>query len=91
MKEKLKIKKFDKRNFIKIHNEKAIIYIIWQNIKWDIWTMADAINVLKNENINISMISQWMEERAIIIWIEEKDREKVINALHKVLICNNDT
>jgi aspartate kinase len=88
LKKVLRIEENDERNFIKKQEKNALVYVIWQNMKWDIWILADVADTLKYEKINTKMITQWAEERAIIIWVDEKDRKKAIRVLHKKLIEN---
>ena len=68
---------------VKINNNCAIVWIVWEEMKWAIWTFALAANAISDQNINIHMVSQWASEISIAFVIDEQESKKAIKALHK--------
>lgn len=79
------IKKNWKENFVKYEEEKATLHCVW-DLKWLIWLSRKVTQVLEDNGINIKIGAQWMQERAIILWIDKKDMKKAVNALHAYFI-----
>jgi aspartokinase len=53
--------------------------------------MSKIVEKLASNNILIEIISQWMLQRSIVIWIKEEDLRKTINLLHNEFILWGNT
>ena len=65
---------------------KALVYCIWQNLFNNIWSSWKLTTALSKWWVNIEMSSQWVQERAMIVWIDWSDFRKAINLLHREFI-----
>lgn len=72
--------------FIELVTDRALIFCVWQNMKDKVGVLAKATNALKNENVNIEFVSQGRLQRAMVFWIQSKDLNKALNALHNIFI-----
>ncbi len=85
LEEKLDIK-HSKFEFVEYKKNKALIFCVWKYMKDYIWLMAQVVSTLSKANINIEIASQWMLQRSMIFWIDEKDLKNAVNLLHKKFI-----
>lgn len=76
----------DEHEFIKYEKNNALLFCVWAYMKDCIWIMKDVVSVLWENNINIKIASQWILQRSMVFWIEEKDLKKAVNLLHKKFI-----
>ena len=71
---------------VSFQENKALVYCIWQNLYHDMWSLWKAASALSQWWVNIEMVSQWIKERAMVFWIDDKDYKKSINLLHDAFI-----
>ncbi len=72
--------------FIEYKKDKALLFCVGEHMKNHIWLLGSLAYCLAQNNINVDMVSQWILQRAIVFWIDEKDFKKAINVLHNEFI-----
>jgi aspartate kinase len=82
----LNFEKNDNINFVRYEKNKALIFLVWQNLINCLWILARAALAFEKWGINIKLISQWTMERSVVFWIDSKNMKKVVNLLHDEFI-----
>lgn len=84
--EKLLWWKEDEFNKIKILYDQALVFCIGQNMKDKIGLFSRATSILNKNHINIELVSQAQQQRAMTFWIDGDDLKKAIRVLHREFI-----
>ncbi len=72
---------------VRMNYDCAIVWIVWEEMRWNIWTFTKAANAISWNWINMHMVAQWASEISIAFVIDESDSAKAINAIHEVFFA----
>lgn len=81
----------DEFNYIEILYDQSLIFCIGQNMENKVGLLSKAAQALKQAGINIELVSQAQQQRAITFGVASEDTKNAVNILHQRLVVEKNT